>query len=142
MTGSAVPQIAIATSEDRDAVIALWQLCGLTRPWNDPAGDFDFAVNGPASDVLILRDGAATLGSAMVGHDGHRGTLYYLAVDPAQQRQGLGRRLMRAAEDWLVARGIPKLNLLVRKENSAVIGFYETLGYADNDCVSLGKRLD
>jgi len=92
--------------------------------------------------VLVLREGGRILASAMVGHDGHRGSVYYLAVDPARQRQGLGRRLMAAVEEWLRARGVPKLNLLVRMENDAVAGFHAALGYADNDCRSLGKRLD
>lgn len=136
------PSCAIASTEDREAVIALWQRCGLTRSWNDPVADFDFALSGPASAVLVLRDGGAIVGTAMVGHDGHRGGLYYLAVDPGHQRKGLGRQLMQAVEDWLRSRGVPKLNLMVRKENDAVIGFYEALGYADQHCISLGKRLD
>ena len=138
----ASPVCATAVPEDRDAVVALWQTCGLTRPWNDPAADFDFALTGPASTVLTLRAGETVVGSAMIGHDGHRGGLYYLAVDPAHRGQGFGRRLMAEAENWLRSRGVPKLNLLVRRENVAVIGFYEALGYGDQDCVSLGKRLD
>ncbi len=133
---------AIATAGDKHAVIALWQACGLTRPWNDPDADFDFALAGPASTVLVLREDGRIVATAMVGHDGHRGGLYYLAVDPAQQGEGLGRRLMAAVEGWLRTQGVPKLNLLVRKDNAAVIGFYEALGYADQNCVSLGKRLD
>lgn len=131
-----------ATPAARDEVIALWTRCGLTRPWNDPVADFDAALEGPASAVLVLCEGDRMLATVMVGHDGHRGGVYYLAVDPARQRQGLGRRLMAEAEKWLHARGVPKLNLLVRVENAAVIGFYAALGYADNDCLSLGKRLD
>lgn len=132
-----------ATPAERAAIIiALWTRCGLTRPWNDPAADLDFALAGPASAVLVLREGDCLVAAAMVGHDGHRGSLYYLAVDPARQRQGLGPALMRAVEAWLRARGLPKLNLLVRAENAAVLGFYAALGYADNACLSLGKRLD
>jgi ribosomal protein S18 acetylase RimI-like enzyme len=133
---------AIAEPEDRDAVIALWASCGLTRPWNDPQADFDFALAGPASIILVLRHDEGIAASAMVGHDGHRGSIYYLAVDPASQAKGLGRAMMAAVEDWLRAQSVPKLNLLVRKENEAVIRFYEALGYADNACISLGKRLD
>ncbi|MBO9670005.1 MAG: GNAT family acetyltransferase [Sphingobium sp.] len=133
---------AIANPEDRDAVIALWEACGLTRPWNDPVSDFDFALGGAASTVLVLRQGAAIMGAAMVGHDGHRGGVYYVAIDSAQQGEGLGRLLMRGAEDWLRERAVPKLNLLVRKENATVIGFYEALGYIDQDCISLGKWLE
>jgi ribosomal protein S18 acetylase RimI-like enzyme len=133
---------AIARPEDRDAVVALWQGCGLTRPWNDACADFDFALTGTASTVLVLLDAPRVVGAALVGHDGHRGGLYYLAVDAARQRERLGRHMMAAVEDWLRAQGVPKLNLLVRKENEAVIGFYEALGYTDNRCISLGKRLD
>ncbi|HEY1125887.1 MAG TPA: GNAT family acetyltransferase [Sphingobium sp.] len=133
---------AIATVRDRDAVVALWAACGLTRPWNDPGADFDFALASPASTILLLQEGGRIVASAMVGHDGHRGGLYYLAVDPEQLGQGLGRRLMTEVETWLRSHGISKLNLLVRNENEAVIGFYTALGYADNSCISLGKRLD
>jgi ribosomal protein S18 acetylase RimI-like enzyme len=138
----AQPICAIATPADRDAVIALWTACGLTRPWNDPIADFNFALAGSASTVLVLREGGRIIATAMVGHDGHRGALYYLAVDPTRQRQGLGKRLMTGVEDWLRERGAPKLNLLVRKDNAAMVGFYEALGYTDQRCVSLGKRLD
>lgn len=143
MSGDAAqPICASATAADRNAVIALWTECGLTRPWNDPVADFNFAREGPASTVLVLREGECIVATAMVGHDGHRGGLYYLAVHPTRQRQGLGRLLMAGVEDWLRARHVPKLNLLVRKDNAAMAGFYEALGYTDQRCISLGKRLD
>jgi len=64
--------------------------------------------------VLAAVGQDALLGTAMVGHDGHRGWVYYLAVAPREQRRGLGRRLMQACEQWVHARGIPKLQLMVR----------------------------
>jgi ribosomal protein S18 acetylase RimI-like enzyme len=96
--------IEAAVAEDAAAVIALWQECGLTRPWNDPAADFALAVPGPASCVLVARDDGGLAGSVMTGFDGHRGWVYYLAVAPDRQRGGLGRALMAAAEAWLRAR--------------------------------------
>jgi ribosomal protein S18 acetylase RimI-like enzyme len=66
----------------------------------------------------------------------------YVSVDPNLQRTGAGRVLMTAVEDWLRARGIWKLNLLVRRENEGVVSFYEKLGYGDQNCIALGKRLD
>lgn len=131
-----------ATAADKPTVIALWERCGLTRPWNDPSQDFDFALTGPSSTVIVLERDNAIIGAAMAGHDGHRGSAYYVGVEPKLQRSGAGRTLMAAAEDWLRARGVWKLNLLVRRENESVIRFYETLGYGDQDCVALGKRLD
>jgi hypothetical protein len=131
-----------ATQEDKLAVIELWERCGLTRPWNDPEQDFDFAFGGAASSVLVLEDVGVIVGAALVGHDGHRGSTYYVGVETTHRRQGAGRALMTAVEDWLRARGVWKLNLLVRRENARVLSFYEKLGYSDQDCVALGKRLN
>ena len=78
----------------------------------------------------------------MAGDDGHRGWLYYLAVAPDLQRMGLGRRMVAAAEDWLKARGIPKIMLMIRTRNTKVRGFYEALGYAEQDRVLMVRWLD
>jgi ribosomal protein S18 acetylase RimI-like enzyme len=123
-------------------VAALWHACGLTRPWNDAAADAAMALNGPSSTILAARRGAVLTGSVMVGHDGHRGWIYYMSVRPADQGRGVGRLLMRAAEDWLRARGVPKLNLMVRGDNLRARGFYEALGYAENDVVVLARFID
>lgn len=131
-----------ATRGDRPAIIELWERCGLTRPWNDPEQDFDFAHSGAASAIVVLEDAGVIIGTALVGHDGHRGSTYYVSIEPDLQRGGAGRALMSAVEDWLRTRGVWKLNLLVRRENASAILFYEKLGYGDQDCVALGKRLD
>jgi ribosomal protein S18 acetylase RimI-like enzyme len=131
-----------ASLADKTAIIELWQRCGLTRAWNDPSRDFDFAHSGPASAVIVLENDGIIAGAALVGHDGHRGSTYYVGVDPKLQRNGAGRALMAAVEDWLRARGVWKLNLLVRRENNGVVRFYEKLGYGGQDCLALGKRLD
>jgi ribosomal protein S18 acetylase RimI-like enzyme len=128
--------------DDVAAVVALWRRCGLTRPWNDPAQDIALARATPHAEVLVLEEAAGLAGAVMVGHDGHRGAVYYLGVDPDRVASGRGRALMTAAEDWLRARGVWKLNLLVRAGNAPVIGFYEALGYGDQDCRVMGKRLD
>jgi ribosomal protein S18 acetylase RimI-like enzyme len=133
--------IGDAVASDAEAVIALWQACGLTRPWNDPAADFALALAGPESTVLVARDAAAVVGAVMVGFDGHRGWVYYLAVDPAARRGGLGRALMAAAEAWLRARGAPKLQLMVRDDNAAALDFYAALGLERQPVVTLGRRL-
>ena len=130
-----------ADANDAAEVIALWEACGLTRPWNDPAADFARAVAGPASAVLVLREGGALAASVMVGCDGHRGWVYYLAVAPARQRVGLGRTMMAGAEAWLRVRGAPKLQLMVREDNAAALGFYEALGLERQRVVTLGRFL-
>jgi len=126
---------------DIEAVVALWEACGLTRPWNDPRADFRIAIEGATSAVLVVRDGEAIIASAMVGFDGHRGWLYYLAVVPDQQRSGLGREMMERAEAWMRGQGAPKLQLMVRDDNAAALGFYEALGLEPQNVVVLGKRL-
>jgi ribosomal protein S18 acetylase RimI-like enzyme len=124
------------------AAIALWHETGLTRPWNDPDADLQRALDGPSSTVLAaLDDSDALLGTAMVGHDGHRGWVYYLAVRPGAQRQGIGRALMHACEEWVHRCGVPKIQLMVRSANASVITFYEQLGYEASDVVVLGKVL-
>jgi ribosomal protein S18 acetylase RimI-like enzyme len=129
--------------EDRDveAVIALWQACGLTRPWNDPRKDIAFARQGNASTILVGEEGSTLVASAMVGHDGHRGMLYYVAVAPAHQGQGIGKRAVKAAEAWLGRQGVWKINLLVRSENDKVRGFYEALGYEVSPVFCMARKI-
>lgn len=131
----------LGAADVTDAV-ALWVEAGLTRPWNDAAADFLRAVDGPASVVLGVRDGDRLVGAAMVGDDGHRGWVYYLAVADAARGRGLGRNLMAAAEAWLAARGCPKIQFMVRSDNTAVLDFYEHLGYPHQEVVVRGRRLD
>jgi ribosomal protein S18 acetylase RimI-like enzyme len=130
-----------ADAADAREVIALWETCGLTRPWNDPAADFARAVAGPASAVLLLYEGDALAASVMLGFDGHRGWVYYLAVAPERRRAGLGRTMMDAGEAWLRARGAPKIQLMVRDDNDAALGFYEALGLERQKVVTLGRFL-
>ncbi len=138
------PTLAIAPIDDSDVagVVALWQASGLTRPWNDPAADIALARQGSNATVLIGRDGSSIAATVMVGHDGHRGWVYYLSVDPDLRHRGYGRVMMAAAEEWLRRRGIEKLQLLVRADNSQVKGFYQALGYSEPERVIFAKWLD
>jgi ribosomal protein S18 acetylase RimI-like enzyme len=136
--------LSIAPIEDADvaAIVALWQRCGLTRPWNDPAADIALARKQPNADVLAGRDGSTIVASVLVGHDGHRGWVYYVAVDPYARHKGYGGAIMAAAEDWLRQRGIEKLQLMVRPDNKQVQAFYEALGYDEQARVVYAKWLD
>ena len=140
----AAAALSIAPIADADIpdVVALWKACGLTRPWNDPAADIALARRGPNSTLLIGRDGNAIVATAMVGHDGHRGWVYYVAVDPERRGQGHGRAIMNAAEDWLRQAGIAKLQLLVRRTNAKAGAFYQSLGYAEAETIVFAKWLD
>ena len=119
-----------ALTEQEQTVVALWRACDLVASYNDPVADFRFAKAGLCSDVLVAVDDAGEIvGSVMVGHDGHRGWLYYVAADPASRSKGVGRRMVQAAEHWLRQRGVVKVQLLVRETNTKVVGFYEHLGF-------------
>lgn len=126
---------------DEAAVVALWEECRLTRPWNDPRKDIARKMNmQPELFIVGIEDGAV-MASAMAGYEGHRGWVHYLAVSPRWRGRGHGRALVEHVEALLLARGCPKLGLLVRNSNLEAIAFYRRLGYAPDDSVSLGKRL-
>ena len=127
---------------DVETIVALWQRCGLTRPWNDPHADIALARRRDNSTILIGRDGGTIVATVMVGHDGHRGWVYYVAVDPDSQKRGYGRVIMAAAEDWLRSAGIVKLQLLVRRGNAPASAFYGSLGFEESTSVMFQKWLD
>jgi ribosomal protein S18 acetylase RimI-like enzyme len=136
--------LVISSIEDSDLpeVIQLWRRAGLVREWNDPTGDIALARKDSNSTILLGRDDGALVASVLVGHDGHRGWVYYVSVDPDHRFKGYGRDIMTAAEDWLRARGIAKLQLMVRGDNEKVHAFYESLGYYDQKRVTFAKWLD
>ena len=143
MTAAALALTVTDLREDQiETAVLLWEQVGLTRPWNDPRADARLALAGPASTVLAGHLGARLVATAMVGADGHRGWVYYLAVADDLRRAGHGQTMMRAAEDWIVARGMPKLQLMVRTENADVIAFYHAIGYRTEDTVVLSRRFD
>ncbi|WP_235939687.1 GNAT family acetyltransferase [Occultella kanbiaonis] len=135
------PEVREALDADSARIVELWHSCGLTRPWNDPGTDLAQARAGATSTVLVLETPDGVAGTVMVGLDGHRGWVYYLAVDPAHRGLGHGRRLMVAAEAWLLGEGARKVQLMVRAGND-VNGFYQALGYADQNTQVLGRWLE
>lgn len=138
----AVARIRPYTDDDFDAIDALWRKAGNYRPWNDPAKDIALCRKTPTAELFVADADGSVCGSVMVGHDGHRGWVYYLSVDPDIQRSGLGRRLMRHAETWLEKAGLPKVQLMVRTDNAPVLAFYGALGYGDAKVATLEKWFD
>ena len=126
---------------DAEALVSLWTLCGLTRPWNDPYLDIERKTGVDANGLLVLEDDSRLIGAVMVGYDGHRGWINYLAVHPDHRRRGLGRALMAAAEQRLAELGCPKVNLQVRASNQEAVAFYRRIGYSVDDVVSMGRRI-
>ena len=129
-------------SSDEAALIALWQACGLIRPQNDPRKDIARKLRVNPEWFLVGEGDGRIVAGVMAGYEGHRGWINYLAVSPTHRRAGLGRAMMIEAERLLRAAGCPKINLQVRKENTGVIEFYQRIGFAIDDAVSLGKRLE
>lgn len=128
--------------EDTDAVIALWEAAGLTRPWNDPRKDIARkATVQPELFVVAEDDSGRILGSVMAGYDGHRGWMNYLATQPDSRGLGVGRGLVAHVEKELRDRGCPKVSLQIRSGNAQVADFYRSLGYEIDDTIALGKRL-
>ena len=126
---------------DEFAVVALWQACELTRPWNDPHKDIARKMHVQPDWFLVGEWQGQVIASAMFGYEGHRGWVNYLAVAPEHQRQGYAKAMMQHGEALLLASGCPKINLQVRASNHSVLAFYQSLGYQDDQVVSLGKRL-
>lgn len=126
---------------DGDAVVALWERCGLTRPWNDPRKDIARKLAVQPELFLVGEAGGAVIASVMAGYEGHRGWVNYLAVAPEHRGRGYGRTLMQEVEARLRELGCPKLNMQVRSANAAAMAFYRRLGYVADEAVALGKRL-
>jgi ribosomal protein S18 acetylase RimI-like enzyme len=127
---------------DEDAVVALWEAAGLTRPWNHPHRDIARKLQVRPEWLLVAAAGTEIVGTVMAGYDGHRGSVNYLAVHSSHRRAGLGRSLLEEAERLLREAGCPKVNLQLRVGNGEALGFYEALGYTRDDVISLGRRLE
>ncbi len=131
-------------STDEAAVIALWQTCGLTRPWNNPHLDIQRKIQEDPTLFFVVEStevAGEIIASCMAGYDGHRGWIYYLAVHPNFQRRGIAAQLMQHAEEKLLTQGCPKVELMVREGNAQVIDFYAKIGYHQDPVVVLSRRL-
>jgi ribosomal protein S18 acetylase RimI-like enzyme len=126
---------------DENAVVALWQTCGLTRPWNDPRKDIARKLTVQRELFLVGECDGQVVATLMAGFEGHRGWVNYLAVSPELRGRGHAAALMKAVEARFIEMGCPKVNLQVRSTNTAALDFYRKLGYEPDAAVSLGKRL-
>ena len=134
-------KIRLFQDSDRSDVIELWHRCNLVVPQNDPQHDIDMKLKAQSDLFFVGTVSNKIVATVMAGYDGHRGWIYYLAVDPDYQRKHIGRCMMEKAESALQKRGCPKINLQVRTSNQAVISFYERLGFSNDDVIGLGKKL-
>ncbi|MFZ4834835.1 GNAT family acetyltransferase [Rouxiella sp. Mn2063] len=134
-------EIRIFRQEDFEEVLTLWDRCDLLRPWNDPEMDIERKMNHDPELFLVAEVSGEIAGSVMGGYDGHRGSAYYLGVHPDYRGRGIANALMNRLEKKLIARGCPKIQLMIRAENDTVLSMYEKLDYEVQDVISMGKRL-
>ena len=126
---------------DEGQMIDLWFECGLAVSWNNPKRDIERKMDHDPSLFIVCEIKSMIVGSCMAGYDGHRGWIYYLAVKPEYQKQGIASQLVKEAEHRLLKMGCPKIDLMVRKSNKDAISFYHKIGYKDDPVVVLSKRL-
>ena len=128
--------------DDEPSVIQLWKtVFPDAPPRNDPRKDINTKSKLQPDLFLVALTGNLLVGTAMAGFDGHRGWIYYLAVAPDYQRQGIGTAIMQKVEESLTQLGCPKLNLQIRADNVEVQAFYERQGYETEQRISMGKEL-
>jgi ribosomal protein S18 acetylase RimI-like enzyme len=127
--------------EYEEDVLELWSRCNLLRPWNDPKKDIKRKLEVNPDLFLIGLIDRRVVASIMGGYEGHRGWIYYLAVDPLHEKRGLGKKITKTIEANLKALGCPKINVMVRHDNNAAIGFYQSIGYKLDEVITMSKRL-
>ena len=126
---------------DEPDVIDLWHRCNLVVPQNDPKKDIEMKLQIQPELFFVGVISNRIVSTIMSGYDGHRGWIYYLAVDPDLKKKGIGRIMVEKAEMKLRKLGYQKINLQVRNSNKSVIAFYEHIGFLDDDVLGMGKRL-
>lgn len=134
-------EIRSCNPADQSSVVSLWERCGLIVSWNDPDRDIERKLAVQPDLFLVAVDEGVIIGTAMGGYDGHRGSLYYLAVDSRYRGRGVGRLLVETVCMKLQELGCPKLNISVRSSNREIVSFYEKLGFAADDVICMGNRL-
>ncbi len=135
-------QIRPYGNRDEPEVLRLWQACGLTVAHNDPVKDIRRKMAVQAELFLVGVLHGRIIATIMAGYEGHRGWLNYLAVSADMRKRGYARQMVSAAEEGLRSLGCPKINLQVRTSNLEAIAFYHKMGFAEDEVISLGKRLE
>ena len=142
MSGDGRTCVRAYDADDHDAVVALWRAVFPDAPaHNEPVDDIARKLLVQPEGFLVAERDGDVVGTCVAGYDGHRGWVHLLAVAPAHRRRGVGAALMNRAAELLAAAGCPKLNLQVRARSPEAVAFYESLGFAVEERVSMGKHL-
>ncbi len=129
-------------TEDEDALVALWKMCELTVPWNNPHKDIARKLQVQPELFLVGILDSSLIATVMGGYEGHRGWINYLAVLPDFLGRGYGEQIMNSVESELLKISCPKINLQIRTGNDKIASFYQKLGFTNDHVVSMGKRLE
>jgi GNAT superfamily N-acetyltransferase len=140
------PTLVELNENDYADILVLWQRAGLpVRPeGRDAAASFARQIAAPTEPgfaerrqrVIGLRAGAALVGVAVLTHDGRKGWINRLAVDPTRRRQGLAARLVAEAERWFLEDvGLEVFSALIADSNAASLAFFESAGYSRHNYV-------
>ncbi len=132
---------AAFTMDHYEAVHALWSRCeglGLGRA-DSKEGIARYLERNPGMSRVAL-DGGRIVGALLAGHDGRRGNLNHLAVDPAYRHQGIGRRLLAEALDKLAEAGIDRCHGQVFSNNADALRFWQAADWTVHEEITLISR--
>jgi GNAT superfamily N-acetyltransferase len=141
---SLTPVLCDLQTTDHGDLLALWRRAGL--PVRAEGRDAPAALARQMAlgvqRVIGLRAGDVLVAAAVLTHDGRKGWINRLAVDPAYRRQGLARRIVAEAERWFVEEvGLEVWAALIERHNAASLRLFEELGYAQPEVVYVAKRM-
>jgi GNAT superfamily N-acetyltransferase len=134
------PEIRTYRAGEGPRLRAFWSTIGLKSLGDDDESLDRLAERNPGL-VVVATAGEEIVGTALGGWDGRRGWIYHLGVATQLRRTGLGRRIVHEVERRLRALGCPKVNVIVRDDNSGGARFWEALGYSSPPARQFGKEL-
>lgn len=82
-----------------------------------------------ADEVLLAIDEGCPVGAATLRIRDDIAELVLLAVDPSKRRQGIGTRLVRAAQLWTEQRGPRVLQVTTQRANEPACQLYASCGF-------------
>ncbi|WP_417912636.1 GNAT family N-acetyltransferase [Candidatus Electronema sp. TJ] len=101
----------------------------------------------PQAAVIVAAQGGQVIGMCTgqllisTAQGGPSALVEDVAVLPAHQGKGLGRRLVAAAEAWAVSHGASRIQLLADRNNAPALAFYQKTGLQSTAMICLRKML-
>ncbi len=121
--------IRAARADDVGAVLALWRHADAEPSHTDDEESLGRLIAHDEGALMVAESDRQIVGTVIAGWDGWRGSIYRLVVAPSRRRAGLGRRLVRAAEDRLSTGGASRLQAIVVETDAQATGFWTASGW-------------